>query len=154
MITTREALLRDVEALSEGLREADRLEVTAVGRTPEDALTDGITLSRWCHTIVKSDDTPVGILGVSDHPVSEDVGVVWMLATDDIKEEPIRFLRQCSRYAEILFEVGNYKQLTNWTDARNTLHHKWIKWCGGVFTDRRPIGENGEHFLEFVIERK
>lgn len=154
MMTTREAHQRDIEALSVGLRDADRQEIAAFNRTPEQALMDGLETSEYCHVIVDDDDTPVGIFGVGPHPLDDTNGIVWMLATPGIQKEPMRFLRNTHRYIETLFEVGNYTKLTNWTDARNTLHHKWILWCGGKFIDRLAVGVNGEEFLHFVIERK
>ena len=153
MMTTREAHEKDIEPLSVGLRDADRQEVAAAGYTPQKALKEGIETSDWCHVIVTEDDVPVGIFGVGAHKLNAKIGVVWMLCTPYIQNEPMRFLRNTHRYIETLFEVGNYEQLTNWTYARNTLHHKWILWCGGEFTARAPIGVDGQEFIQFVIKR-
>jgi hypothetical protein len=154
MMTTREAHEKDIEPLSVGLRDADKQEVAALERTPQQAIRDGIETSEYCHVIVDDEDNPVGIFGVGAHPLDPEFGIIWMLCTPYIQREPMRFLRNTHRYIETLFEVGNYKILTNCTDARNTLHHKWILWCGGEFTDRVPLGANGEEFLQFVIKRK
>jgi hypothetical protein len=45
----------------------------------------------------------------------------------------------------------NYDVLFNLVDERNTLHIRWIQWCGFTFVNRHPaLGAEQRPFLEFV----
>lgn len=149
----RAALVADIYALAGKLREADKAEVRALtGHTPEQALTISFDNSEAPHSIIDDHDAVVGMFGVAP---STDLlaGLVWMLGSDGLTAIGREFLRQ-SRYWVHALHL-NYPVLTNVTDERNKLHHRWLKWCGFTFIHRHPaLGVEGRPFLEFVRIKK
>lgn len=138
----------DVPVLAATLRDADRDEVLAAsGRTPLEALTDGLRWSSPAYTLVDGEGTPIAMLGVV--PLDDLAGSVWLLGTDGIQKESIRFLRGSRLGLQKLHEVRPV--LTNAVDARNTLHIRWLQWLGFTFlAEVRGAGPGGLPFYEFV----
>jgi len=147
---TRPAVWGDVSYIAQNMREADKAEILAAsGSTPEQALTKGLLATAFggrTTTVCLPDDTPVAMLGVL--PAGQpDVGLVWMLASNDLKNIQTQFLRESRRQlAEI---TDGYRVVYNYTDARNTLHHRWLKWTGFKFIQRHEQwGLDGQPFFE------
>ena len=145
----------DIPLIAQDMRPADVAEVKAFsGRTPEEALKAGLEYPR---SIAKSirlpNGLPVGMYGVCPSGM-ERVGVVWMLAANGIEPLYRQFLRECRwRIDEISQE---YSLIFNFTDARNTVHHRWIEWAGFQIIGRRErFGVEQRPFLEFhrIVER-
>jgi len=148
----RDSISTDVKFISDTMREADVAEVKAFsGSTPEEALSNGIESREYggiCKTICLSNDVPVGMFGVvpTDEP---GVGIVWMLASDHIKPLHRTFLRECRKEIDKLCQ--GYKLVFNFTDARNHVHHRWIKWSGfTIIKKHEAVGVEERPFLEFV----
>lgn len=144
----RKAHLNDIPELSENMRDADIAEVRAAsGCCPKMATFVGIMAGNTS-VICLPDDTPVGVFGV--HPThTEGLGVIWMLATKEFKQVHKQFLRECLGVIEE--HCKPYKAVFNFTDARNTVHHRWIKWSGFTFIKRHEqFGFEKRPFLEFV----
>ena len=141
----------DVSIIARDMREADVAEVQALsGHSPEEALKNGLKLSQGgAKTICLSNDIPVGMYGVvpTDQPR---VGLVWMLAANGIKAVHRQFLRESrDRINELLMD---YDLAFNFTDARNHVHHRWIKWAGfTIINERKDFGVERRPFLEFAL---
>ena len=146
----RMAVWGDINPVASNMRSADRAEVFAAsGSTPEKALREGLLATVFgarTMAICLDDGTPVSLFGVAPSG-QPDVGVVWLLATDDLKQIQTQFIRECPRYiAEI---SRGYRVVYNLTDARNTLHHRWLRWCGFTILKRHEtFGPEGRPFLE------
>ena len=129
------------------MRQADRKECEALtGLPPQLVLPQAITRPRvWTW---EEGGEPVAMGGV-DASIP-DVGVIWMTSTDAIVKHRVKFLREtCKPMLDRLHE--DFPILTNMVDARNTLHHRWLRWLGFVFTQK--IDKWGAHsvpFLEFA----
>ncbi len=138
----------DIATLATNLREADVAEVKAAsGLNPVDAITPGIKQGD-AYVVCLPDDTPVAIFGVVPMP-DEGLGAVWMVATNQFHLLHRQFLRECRREIERLGK--GYRALFNFTDARNKVHHRWIKWAGFTIIKRHEkFGHEGRPFLEFV----
>lgn len=146
---TRETAKEDIPYLAVNLRNEDRAEILASsGLSPEVALEMGRVISRRCRTICMSDGTPAGIYGVSDTKI-KGLGSIWLLATPDLLKVQRQFLRECR---EGISEISQgYSCVFNYTDARNAVHHKWLKWCGFTFIkEHKNFGKQNETFYEFV----
>jgi hypothetical protein len=146
---TRETAKEDIPYLAVNLRDEDRAEILASsGLIPEVALEMGRVISRRCRTICMSDGTPAGIYGVSDTKI-KGLGSIWLLATPDLLKVQRQFLRECR---EGISEISQgYSCVFNYTDARNAVHHKWLKWCGFTFIkEHKNFGKQNETFYEFV----
>ena len=89
---------------------------------------------------------PVGIFGVND--CGSGVGAIWLLASEDLTTAQISFLRQCRDVVKVL--NTKYKILWNFVDCRNSLHIKWLKWCGFKFINKQKYGVLNKPFYEFI----
>lgn len=147
---TRPSIPSDIEAVVADMREADVAELHATGETPEGALRWGLLSQAFggsCKTICLPDGHPVGMFGVT--PSSGKAGLVWMLAANGIREIHRQFLRECQ--GEIAAISDGYRVLYNYTDSRNSVHHRWLKWAGFTFIKQHEnYGVDGTPFIEFV----
>jgi hypothetical protein len=87
----------------------------------------------------------VGIYGATKDPV-ENGAIVWMVASDKLAENKRVFLRKCRGETEAL----PYKRLWCWSDARNTLHHKWLRWSGFKYAGTIIAGPESRPFHHFI----
>lgn len=143
--TVRAACFADAEYLSTRLRKEDEAEIAAAsGRAPLDCLREGISVGRaW---VGVDDEGPIGIFGVipSTRPF---VGWPWMLATERLVKHQRQFLKECAARVTTLHR--DFTLLTNFVDARNHVHIRWLTWCGFEFmrlhkhygVERRPFYE-------------
>ena len=148
-LSVRDMQQSDIDHLAANLRDEDVLELKAQnGLTPEVALKVVLVVARRCKVICGPNDIPVGVFGVSDtHTVG--LGSIWMMATPDLLKHQRQFLRECR---EGIYEISKgYSCVFNYTDARNTVHHRWLKWCGFTFIkEHENFGQDSEPFYEFV----
>lgn len=148
---TRELRDGDLEYLAENLRELDRDEIMAVSEgSVLEALIESVEISE--HTwIMDASGVPLGIFGVT--PFDERQAIIWMMATDEINDHSIKFLRNSHAIIKQFFEMTGASVLWNYTYAENTLHHAWLEWLGAEFGPPMAIGNQGEKFLPFSIQR-
>ena len=122
----RAASAKDAATIAPLLREADKRELDAMcGLSPLDALLYSIRTSKEAWIACRPDGHPLMICGVGE---DQDVGIPWMLGTDELK-----------RYGKSLVKDGRvfvnrwtdkYGMLTNYVDARNTVHIDWLTLMG------------------------
>lgn len=150
-LLVRPARKRDVYDMHSRLRVADRQEVeAATGRTPFDALMDGLESSKPCLAVQKAGRAEV-MFGVVPFPMSGSVrvGAVWMLGTGELQAFSRTFLRESARWLEVV--SADYDLLTNFIDARNDAHIRWLHWLGFSFIQRIETGgAAGIPFYQFV----
>lgn len=147
---TRAASYADVSVIARDMREADVAEVAALsGHTPEEALTKALSQpGSNTMTICLPNGLPAGMYGVV--PTGEPrVGLVWMLAANSIRVIHRQFLRECR--GAIRDVCQDYDLIFNFTDARNSVHHRWIKWAGfTVIRRHEQFGVGMIPFYEFT----
>lgn len=87
-----------------------------------------------CHAVVGVDSitgTPVCIGGVTAIDNNSGVGVVWLLATNDVKNHKYSLLKELKK------EFDNYDEkywfLYNFIFYKNNLAKSWLKWLGFKF---------------------
>jgi len=144
----RPARWEDVPTLAADLRSADIAELRAAsGLGPQEAISVGVRAGET-YVACLPDDTPAFIFGVTE-VVPKELGGVWAVATNRFKEIQMQFLRESREATAELCRP--YRLTFNYTDARNKLHHRWIKWCGFTFIKRHEqFGAENRPFLEFV----
>lgn len=148
----RDASLEDVKSLSERLRAEDILEISTISQmVPYEALEMSFNTAVYCKVAVY-EGRPSIIWGVCPSD-AVDVGVIWMMATPDIKNISIEFLRNSASYVDEMFNAGPFTMLFNYADVRNAVHVKWLQWIGAEFSALRPLGSGGELFVEFILRR-
>ena len=147
----RSASIADALSVAERLRKEDRDELLALcACDPRLALPAYVHEGRdvWVGGLTET-DRPEIIWGADPIPYVENAGVVWMLTTPVIYDYPVEFTVQMKRHFDLIHD--RYEFLTNFTDERNTSHHKLIKWLGFSFIRRvETFGAAGLPFIEFA----
>jgi hypothetical protein len=139
--------LEDIKYLALRLRYEDKQEIIAsTGLKPYEALLKGYLENVIVFTIVNTKNKPVGIFGVND--CGNGLGAIWLVATNDLSTVQISFLRQCREVVKVF--NNKYKILWNFVDCRNSLHIKWLKWCGFKFINKQKYGVLNKPFYEFI----
>jgi hypothetical protein len=146
----RPATIEDAYALSKNLRAEDQAEVQAMtGEAPLDALLHGVKMSDLPVSIVDEDGSILGMYGAVTTLDSPRTGTVWMLASPEILKYRRQFARESRQWIEAL--QNHYDILFNLVDERNTVHIRWLQWCGFTFIRRHPeFGVENRPFTEFV----
>lgn len=143
----------DEEILAPRMREADKAEVFAAsGVTPLEALQRGIDNATILCTLINEKKEVVGIFGAEPDDRNDPHSAwIWMLGSDGVAKKPFstQFLRQSRTYINAL--NNTYPVLHNFIDERNTVHMKWLEWCGFTFIRTIPHhGYAGLPFREFA----
>lgn len=143
------ATVEDVTYIAKNLRQADRMECDAtLAMPPELALPRAVRDGQRVWTFHRNDGLPVGVFGADPTPIPE-VGIVWMVSTDEIELHKREFLVESKPY--VLALNDDFPIITNMVDARNTLHHRWLKWLGFAFLRRIDSwGARSVPFYEFA----
>ncbi len=149
----RKATIEDALSIAKRLRSEDRDEcLAASGLDPIVALPASIVDGRdVCVAGIADDGIPEIIWGFDPITNYENYAICWMLSTDRIYEYPVEFVIQSRKIiAEAPFHI-----LTNFMDARNTRHKKWLQWQG--FKMLRTIerfGAENRPFIEFALVKE
>lgn len=148
-VVFRPATVADCVSLAPRLRQEDAEEVYASSGIPtEYALKLFIRPETYVADI---EGTPEMIFGCHERPGDPLVGVPWMLGTPVITSPPWRraFLHT-SRIAVEEWQ-GRHTILSNFIDARNAAHIRWLRWLDFHFIARHDRhGPFGLPFYEFV----
>lgn len=138
----------DASFLAPRLRPEDRDEsYAAFGLPPELTLTFGARFSDVAFTMVAGEE-PVGMFGVSGLPEVPHAGSVWLVATPTLERHAVTFLRGSRPWVDRLHR--RWPVLMNRADARNTVHHRWLRWLGFTIYAQEPYGPFGLPFLSFA----
>ena len=150
--TARLATMDDIPYLAENLREADKAEVYASsGHTAQEALEEAFGVPNDGIWVGVYKGKPEIIFGVTK--AHEGLGFPWMLCTDKLKESPKEFIQKCKRWVKG-FSLQT-PTMVNFVHAENTLHIRWLKWCGFDFVKLHDTyGFSKEPFWEFQMIRK
>ena len=140
--------------ISTRLREVDNQEVAAAtGAKPKDAVPLSFDISRECFMIRPSGaDNPFAIVGtVAAGAVrgEKNIGVIWMLATDEIEDNAFAFARFSNPLAVRLLEP--YDATMNYVWSKNERHLRWLKWAGFTILEPKPHGPFNELFHPFYM---
>lgn len=131
------------------MRAADRAECEALGRTPKDALRNGLRCSLETYTAI-TEERPVAMLGVVPDSLLGGTGTAWMLGTDEIFAQGRALLTYgplvIGMWLERFEELGNIVSVEN--DAAIRLLRRW-----GAEIGETPVTYRGVDFLPFVIRR-
>ena len=136
-----------IEVIAHNMRAPDVREVRAVGHEPLDALRMSHHTSSLSWTAVIG-GAPSIMFGVSPVCALTGLGGPWMLGTDGIYQVRRQFIRECRGYVDQMMNL--YPRLVNYTDVRNEVSIRWLKWLGFTFAPAISIGVNGEMFFPFM----
>lgn len=150
----RPATLEDVLDVSKRLREADRQEVLAsVGMEPEHAFPFFFSEGKDIHCAgLNLDGRPEVLWGFDPIEGVPGAAVAWLVSSPRIYEHPVEFTINARDGFNEAHE--RYELLTNFIDARNERHLKWLKWMGFKFIRRiEHFGAQSLPFIEFASYR-
>lgn len=150
----RPATVEDALSVASRLRKEDRDEVMASsGIDPRIALPQYVREDRFIMAAgLVETGTPEILWGADPIPYVPRAAVGWLVSTPVILEHPVEFAVNVKRLFEALHE--DYDLITNFTDARNKVHHKLIKWLGCVPIRRiEKFGAYSLPFIEFASYR-
>lgn len=143
---TREVALE----VASRLRKADEREVwAATGHSPEEVLPLGVETAREAY-VCYAGDVPATIFGVTDDANVEGMGLVWLLATDDVFKIKQTIFQDTPLWLDHWGRKYYPLGLHNIADERNRLHLKWILRVGFQFGERVWIGDHSfRHFIRY-----
>lgn len=144
----------DLPYLSQNLRSADVKELYAtyghfrIRKT----LKRAVEISEEALVGVPLGGDPVVLMGI--RRITDQTGVVWACGTPEIAKYRIPFIRNSRPVLQKWFEERpGLRYLMNFTHGSNTLHHRWLKWCGAEMLPAVPWGALGDSFHPFSIRR-
>lgn len=143
----RLATLQDVEDVASRLRKEDVAEGKAMLGVDPQAWLSFCDLTRtW--VIFNKEGLNVALAGVDPLP-EDNIALIWMVATDDLLDHQIEFLKYSRPFIEEI--TAPYDLVFNWVHAENDVHLKWLKWCGFTFIKyHERFGVEGVPFYTFV----
>lgn len=144
--------LGDFWNVASNMRQSDRDECKAYcGATPLAGVLLSLMSSTVKWTIRTEEGKAIGLFGVGAASALSDVGAPWLLATDELNDISISFLRQSRGcVAEML---RRHSILENYVDARNAVSIKWLGWCGFTLDEAKPYGREGLPFHRFEMRK-
>lgn len=148
----RPAVSSDAHDVGTRLRRLDQQEIWAVGRRPgPEAIADSMSRSEflWCLEY-RGRPTLVGGVGTADD--NPQIGVPWLLGTDDVQETGSVFLRVWEPFRKLLFLPG-YDRLFNMVAAFNRPSTALVRRLGFTVHPAIPFGPDGTPFHPFDLER-
>ena len=131
------------------MAQRDRDECWAAGhRGPLQALNESLAASPDAKTGLYKDRV-VCMYGVAEISILSNIGIPWLLGTDEIEEHSKYFLRQNRYYMNDIKK--KYSYLFNFVDARNTVAIRWLKWLGFKVSEAQPFGPDEMPFHKFEM---
>lgn len=129
-VVVRESEPGDALYLAPRLREADKKELYGSPLSPGDALVLSAEISDQPYSIIFEGEV-IGMFGVAPSAEHTNVGVVWLLGSDKIKEIWVPLIRQTPKWITKISEP--YDLVCNRVHEENRLHHRWLKYMGFTF---------------------
>lgn len=125
----RTATIQDALYVCKNIRAEDKREIEGLGHT--------LGILPW--SVINSDhavtlfhpsdpDDIMGVAGIVPDPSNPKAGIIWMLCTPSISRFPHTVIREARKW--IAHNETKYQFLWNLADARNHLHHKFLKLLG------------------------
>ena len=123
----RKATFADALEVALNLRIEDKQEMEGLGYSPM-ILPACVQTSSEAVAFFDKKNTIAGVAGISPDPANSSYGIVWMLCTPAVANNPHTFVREARRW--LTEHESKYKLLWNLADARNHYHHKLLKMLG------------------------
>lgn len=121
------ASLVHVGPIASRMREADRIECRALGRSPKEALRIGLRTSLNPFTALV-DGRPEAMMGVMPVSLLKGEGLVWMLGTDAVYGQGRALLRLGPKVLRVI--GGGLPQLGNIVSAENRRAIRFLRYLG------------------------
>lgn len=134
-----------IAPLAARMREMDRIEVAAFGKSPASALRHGLASSLWALTALV-DDEPHAMLGVAPVSMIAGLGAPWMLGSERI----YRHGRELVRYGPgIVAEMRrDFERLENVVHIGNARALRFLRRFGWEISEQQEV-HGGVAFVRF-----
>lgn len=139
------ATFADGIELLKNIRTQDKEEIEAIGGSLLH-VPFGVLLSEEAYSFHDKYGNLAGICGIVRQ--SPEIGAIWLLATPAIHDINLTVLRQFKRWLDTKGE--DYRLLWNLADARNTTHHKLLRFFKFKAIRTISAGPNNQPFYEIV----
>ena len=117
--TVDKASMGDCLELAPKMRQSDIQEIWSSGRfTPTSGLVESLEASGEHSYALKLDNEVVGIFGVAPCSKKGDIGIVWLMGTDNMTSYKRGFYKVSQKYLKKF--LGLYNTVFNYVDERNT----------------------------------
>tara|TARA_Y100000361_G_scaffold41014_1_gene35168 strand:+ start:4066 stop:4509 length:444 start_codon:yes stop_codon:yes gene_type:complete len=134
----------DVDAIAPFMRKPDKLEVSCMGHTPEEALRSGLKNDDATFTVLCPEGVPIAMFG-SGRIAGQ--AYIWLLGTDALLDNAYAFIKASRPWVHLL--TAPYKTVVNYVHEDNELAIKWLRFCGAKFI--RKLEFSNQPFYEFII---
>ena len=138
------------EYIAANIRQIDRKEIYYFGTLqplPAIRMTAANAVAAWT---VLVDDVPAMMFGINRRSHLSQVGVPWLLATDEVEKHPMRFAYASKVYFDRM--VRAFPKMENHVLAENKVTIRWLKWLGFDMEEPAPFGAFQAHFRRFGKE--
>ena len=122
----KEATIQDALEVARNIRPEDKMEIEGLGHSLG-SLPFSVALSTVAVSFYNKDGDIAGVGGICPVEVPRS-GIIWMICTPTVQSQPITFVRQARKWLASV--ESDYDVLWNYTDIRNTFHHKLLKMLG------------------------
>ena len=122
----KKATVQDALEVARNIRPEDKMEIEGLGHSLG-ALPFSVALSDVAVSFYLKDGELAGVAGICPSGTPRN-GIVWMICTPALTEQPITFVRQAKKWLATVEK--DYDILYNYTDVRNVFHHKLLKMLG------------------------
>lgn len=108
------------------------------------AVTTAHAVAAWTALV---DGVPACIFGITRATRLSDVGVPWLLATDEMEKHRREIIRQSRDYYQRF--VDCFPKMENHVLAENARVVRWLRWLGFDMQEPAPYGCFGASFIRF-----
>lgn len=137
-----------IEPIASRMRAADKEEVGAFGRSPDQALHLGLISSVDCYTAM-IDGKPEGILGLRPLNILEGEGAPWLLGTEELYRHPRAWLHLAPKI--ISRWRDSTKSLSSLVGKKNARAIRLLRRLGFQIGGE-PMTIGGVEFVTFSME--
>ena len=124
--STKKATIKDALEVAKNIRPEDKMELEGLGHNLG-SLPFSVAMSDVAVSFFNRNGDICGVAGICPTGIPRN-GIIWMICTPALQQQPITFVRQARKW--LAKEETNYDTLWNYTDVRNTFHHKLLKMLG------------------------
>lgn len=149
MTAVSPSTLEDARAVAANIRDADARECDALLALPP-SIALPMMIGPGVRTLRSSlEDAIFGMGGVRPVEGVPGLATVWFVGTNEIQNHKREFLLDSRLYVDEVQQ--DFRVLTNFVDARNTSHIRWLKWLGfKLFNRVERWGARSLPFYEFA----
>jgi hypothetical protein len=141
--------LTHVGPIANRMREIDRIEAAAMGRTPRQALRLGIRCSHYCWTAMV-DGRPEAMLGVTPISLLSGKGIPWLLGTDALFKQARALMTLGPPVIGVMLRT--FPHLSNLVACENVKAIRLLRrWGFTIGEETMLIG--GVAFIPFRLDR-